>query len=169
MCPHEIHGADIPLLKASGLIRSARGPRGGYMLAKEPCEISLHDIVQAPEGSWALVDCLDDDTLCDRTKERVTYEIWDDVQAAIHKILDSTTLADMIERPNVTIIGLFQLYPEGMLTSFKSSPRYSRSFGPNTPRDRQISVHRWTTGKLSPEWWDRSWIWLWQLWQGAMQ
>ena len=88
----------IPLLKASGLIRSARGPHGGYVLAKEPREISLHDIVQALEGSWSLVDCLDDYTLCDRTKECVTYEIWHDVQTAIYKILDSTTLADMIER-----------------------------------------------------------------------
>ena len=66
----------IPLLKTSGLIRSARGARGGYVLAKEPRKISLHDIVQALEGSWSLVDCLDDDTLCDRAKECVTYEIW---------------------------------------------------------------------------------------------
>ena len=88
----------IPLLKASGLIRSARGARGGYVLAKEPREISLHDIVQALEGSWSLVDCLDDDRLCDRAKKCVTYEIWHDIQAAIYKILDSTTLADMIDR-----------------------------------------------------------------------
>jgi Rrf2 family cysteine metabolism transcriptional repressor len=88
----------IPLLKASGLIRSARGARGGYVLAKEPREISLHDIVQALEGSWSFVDCLDDDRLCDRAKECVTYEIWHDIQTAIYRILDSTTLADMIDR-----------------------------------------------------------------------
>ena len=88
----------IALLKASGLIRSARGARGGYVLAKEPREISLHDIVQAVEGSRSLVDCLDDETLCDRAKECVTYEIWHDVQRAVYKILDSTTLADMVNR-----------------------------------------------------------------------
>ena len=88
----------IPLLKASGLIRSARGARGGYVLAKQPDEISLHDIVQALEGTWSLVYCLDDDTLCDRTNECVTYEIWRDVQTAINKILDSTNLAEIIER-----------------------------------------------------------------------
>lgn len=88
----------IPLLRKSGLIRSARGARGGYVLAREPREISLRDIVQALEGPWSLVDCLDDDTLCDRTKECVTYEIWHDIRAAIYKILDSTTLADMIDR-----------------------------------------------------------------------
>ena len=45
----------VPLLKASGLIRSARGAQGGYVLAKEPQEISLHDIVHALVGSWSLV------------------------------------------------------------------------------------------------------------------
>jgi len=88
----------VPLLKTSGLIRSTRGARGGYVLAKSPSEISLRDIVQALEGSWCLVDCLDDKSLCDRAKECVTYEIWHDIHRAIHKILDSTSLADIIER-----------------------------------------------------------------------
>ena len=86
----------IPLLKGSGLIRSTRGARGGYVLAKAPDEISLHDIVRALEGSSSLVDCLDDDTLCDRTDECETYEVWYHVQKAIDRILDSTTLADLI-------------------------------------------------------------------------
>jgi len=88
----------VPSLKASGLVRSARGAQGGYVLAKEPHKISLHDIVHALVGSWSLVDCLDDDNLCDRAQECVTYEIWNDIQTAIYKILDSTTLADMIHR-----------------------------------------------------------------------
>jgi Rrf2 family cysteine metabolism transcriptional repressor len=87
----------VPSLKASGLIRSARGAQGGYVLAKEPRQISLHDIVHALVGSWSLVDCLDD-KLCDRAEQCVTYEIWRDIQTAIYKILDSTTLADMIDR-----------------------------------------------------------------------
>jgi len=88
----------VPSLKASGLIRSARGSQGGYVLAREPQEISLHDIVHALVGSWSLVDCLDDDKLCHRAQECVTYEIWQDIQTAIYRILDSTTLADMIAR-----------------------------------------------------------------------
>jgi len=88
----------IPLLKTSGLIRSTRGARGGYVLAKDPHDISLRDIIRALEGSWSLVDCLDNETLCPRAKECVTYEIWHDIQTAIHKILDSTTLADLIDR-----------------------------------------------------------------------
>lgn len=85
----------IPLLKSSGLIRSARGARGGYVLAKKPREISLRNIVEALEGSWSLVDCIDDPALCDRTEECGAYDVWNDIQAAMYKILDSTTLADM--------------------------------------------------------------------------
>jgi Rrf2 family cysteine metabolism transcriptional repressor len=88
----------IPLLKASGLIRSARGARGGYVLAKKPSEISLRDIVEALEGAWSLVDCVDDPGLCDRTEECVAYDVWNDIQTAIYKILDATTLADMTAR-----------------------------------------------------------------------
>jgi Rrf2 family protein len=88
----------IPLLKASGLIRSSRGARGGYALAKEPRQITLGDIIHALEGSWSLVDCVEDPSLCDRAKECVTYEIWHDIHRAIHKVLDSTTLADLIAR-----------------------------------------------------------------------
>lgn len=85
----------IPLLKSSGLIRSARGARGGYLLAKKPREISLRHIVEALEGSWSLVDCIEDPSLCDRTEECGAYDVWNDIQAAMYKILDSTTLADM--------------------------------------------------------------------------
>ncbi len=88
----------IPMLKASGLVRSTRGARGGYVLAKNPREIRLRDIVQALEGPWSLVDCVSDETLCHRAKECVTYEIWNDLHQAIYKILDSTTLEAMIAR-----------------------------------------------------------------------
>jgi Rrf2 family protein len=88
----------VPLLKTSGLIRSTRGARGGYLLAKAPEEISLRNIIEALEGSWSLVDCLDDNSLCARAKRCVTYEIWYDLNRAIHNILDATSLKDMIER-----------------------------------------------------------------------
>ena len=41
------------------LIKSERGPRGGYHLAKPPAEITLHDIIAAVDGPVALVYCLD--------------------------------------------------------------------------------------------------------------
>lgn len=88
----------VPLLKTSGLIRSTRGARGGYVLTRHPKEISLGDILVALEGRWSLVECLTYQKLCDRTNKCVTYEIWQDIQTAINQILYSTTLANMINR-----------------------------------------------------------------------
>lgn len=88
----------VALLKGSGLIRSSRGARGGYILAKKPKDILLRHILEALEGCSSVVDCLDDNGLCARAKECVTYEIWNEIQTAISKILDSMTLADIIQR-----------------------------------------------------------------------
>ena len=44
-------------LKKGGLVRSARGPRGGYVLARDPEQISFGEIVRVIEGPIALVPC----------------------------------------------------------------------------------------------------------------
>ena len=44
-------------LKRAGLVRSRRGPRGGYLLARPPEEISFGDVVRVMEGPIALVSC----------------------------------------------------------------------------------------------------------------
>jgi len=60
------YGMPLPLvmniLKAlaqHNLIKSARGPKGGYQLARPPAEITLYDIIAAVDGPVALVYCLD--------------------------------------------------------------------------------------------------------------
>jgi len=88
----------IPLLKIAGLIRSIRGAGGGYTLSKDVHQINLRDIIDALEGSMFHVDCVDNPETCNRAKKCVTYEIWKDIQDAINNMLDSLTLADMVER-----------------------------------------------------------------------
>jgi Rrf2 family protein len=44
-------------LKKAGLVASTRGPRGGYLLTRDPTEISFGEIVRAMEGPIALVSC----------------------------------------------------------------------------------------------------------------
>ncbi len=88
----------IPLLKLAGLIRSVRGAGGGYTLSKDVHQINLRDIIDALEGSMFFVDCVDNPEICDRTKKCVTHEIWKDIQDTINNMLDSLTLADMVER-----------------------------------------------------------------------
>ena len=85
-------------LKAAGLVRSVRGPRGGFMLTRPPREIRLGDIVQAMEGSMAPVECVDTTMLCSRADSCVTRRVWAEVKEATDRVLTATTLEDLVEQ-----------------------------------------------------------------------
>lgn len=85
-------------LRNAGLVRSIRGARGGYVLAKSPSEIRLSEIMQVLEGSMAPVECVDDPQVCHRAKLCVTRDIWAKMKEAIDNILGSTTLQEMVEQ-----------------------------------------------------------------------
>ena len=85
-------------LKAAGLVRSVRGPRGGFMLTKPPREIRFSDIVQAMEGSTAPVECVDNARLCSRADFCVTRPVWSEVKEAMDRVLTATTLEDLAGR-----------------------------------------------------------------------
>ena len=87
----------IILLKGAGLIRSARGRRGGYMLAREPERISVGEIVEVLEGSLAVVDCVIEADLCYRSPECPTRDIWVSMTEAIRKQLYSINLQDILK------------------------------------------------------------------------
>ncbi len=84
-------------LKAAGLVRSERGNRGGFILAKPPSEIRLDQAVQVLEGKISLVECVDDPKVCPRTSFCPTYELWGEVTAAMNQVLKSKTIQDLLE------------------------------------------------------------------------
>ena len=88
----------VAMLKASGLVRSMRGPRGGYMLAKSPEEIQLKEVFLALEGPMVSAECLDHPEYCPRSSDCATREIWQELQNAVLGVLESVTLADLVER-----------------------------------------------------------------------
>lgn len=90
----------ITALRKAGLVRSVRGARGGYVLAKSPSQIRLSEIMQVLEGSMAPVECVDDPHICQRAQLCVTRDIWTKIKEAIDDILESITLRDMVERQN---------------------------------------------------------------------
>ena len=90
----------ITALRKAGLVRSIRGARGGYVLAKSPAQTRLSEIMQVLEGSMAPVECVDDPQVCQRAQLCVTRDIWAEMKEAIDNILESITLQDMVERQN---------------------------------------------------------------------
>jgi Rrf2 family protein len=88
----------INSLRAGGLVKSIRGSKGGYALAKPPSEICLYDVVEVLEGPLDLVECLRDAKACQRIPSCVTRDIWKEISEAISKILYSITFEDMANR-----------------------------------------------------------------------
>lgn len=84
----------IPL-KAAGLIRSIRGSRGGYVLAKSPVDISICDIVEAVEGNTCLVPCVHRPESCPRTASCPTRNIWAQLTKTIRDTMSHVTLAQL--------------------------------------------------------------------------
>jgi Rrf2 family protein len=85
-------------LRAGGLVKAVRGSKGGYSLAKAPCEICLYDVVETLEGPLNLLECLGDSKACQKASSCVTRDIWKEVSDAISKIFYSVTLEDMVNR-----------------------------------------------------------------------
>lgn len=89
-------------LKKAGLLKSKRGPQGGYQLAKKPHEITVREIIHAAEGEMALVDCTKEDgrapkKKCDFDNQCVTQKIWSEATRQLNSYFESVTLKDLCE------------------------------------------------------------------------
>ncbi|WP_304458270.1 MULTISPECIES: cysteine metabolism transcriptional regulator CymR [Alicyclobacillus] len=78
----------IAPLRNGGFVRSIRGAYGGYVLARHPREIVIEDVLLALEGPITIVDEEMDDGL---------QVLWDRLREAIHEVLSSMTLQDLVE------------------------------------------------------------------------
>lgn len=89
----------IAVLRKSGLVKSVRGAQGGYILAKEPADIYVGDIIRVLEGPIAPVECVnvEDPEQCMKAEFCITRSVWEKVKNSIESVLDSISLADMVK------------------------------------------------------------------------
>ncbi len=85
-------------LKSSGLARSLRGAKGGYLLAKPMDQITVEEIAVALEGPPTFVDCVNDPTCCRRSDNCVAFEFWSELNEAVIGLLRKTTLQELADR-----------------------------------------------------------------------
>lgn len=83
-------------LKAAGFIEGKRGPKGGYVLTRDPRELTVATILDALEGPVALVDCLMNDAACPSEHGCSNRKIWKTVQDKITQTLDGIHLSDLV-------------------------------------------------------------------------
>ncbi|MBA7669850.1 HTH-type transcriptional regulator CymR [subsurface metagenome] len=82
-------------LRRKGLIKSRRGPEGGFLLARPPSQIRVGDIIRGIEEPITLAPCVEEN--CSHLKGCTTHLLWKKIANRIAEILDSTTLDDFRE------------------------------------------------------------------------
>jgi Rrf2 family iron-sulfur cluster assembly transcriptional regulator len=87
-------------LKKAGIIRSVRGPGGGFMLNQEPGSISLRKIFEAVGEGINLTPCVSctmEPATCERAENCLVHDVWLKVSDRVGGILDDFTLESIIE------------------------------------------------------------------------
>jgi Rrf2 family iron-sulfur cluster assembly transcriptional regulator len=98
-------------LKKAGLIRSVRGPGGGFILNRMPAEISVQDILDAVGESRGLTPCtLRRKALCNRTEPCAAHEVWTGLQDLMENYLSGVRLDALVKKSGK---GLFSALTTG--------------------------------------------------------
>lgn len=90
-------------LRRAGLVTSTRGAHGGYQLARPPRDVLVGQVYRVMEGPIAPMSCVSEETdedLCPMFDGCATRAVWLKVRDSIAEALDSTTLADLVEKPS---------------------------------------------------------------------
>ena len=85
-------------LKKNNLVESTRGPRGGYILSKNPGEIKLSSIIKAVDEKIKTVKCKKESKKgCNgKSIKCITHNLWDDLEIHISKFFEDNTLNDIL-------------------------------------------------------------------------
>lgn len=90
-------------LRKQGLVESARGPGGGYMLAKPANNISVADVIQAVDESVDATKCGGKKN-CQGEDSCLTHDLWEELSNHISGFLSGISLADLVNRRGVRVV-----------------------------------------------------------------
>src|SRR5215510_623886 len=93
--PQELLAKILQRLAKQRLIMSHNGPKGGYVLARRPTEITLGQVIRALEGPINIVECLEEDSECPQMARCNLRRPVRKIQAAISQMLDTMSLAEL--------------------------------------------------------------------------
>jgi len=84
-------------LRKAGLVSSVRGARGGFVLTRDPAQITVLEVVEALEGPLAPTSC-DGGSLCGRSGACAAAGVWAKATEALRDVFVTTTIADLSTR-----------------------------------------------------------------------
>ncbi|MFC0180562.1 Rrf2 family transcriptional regulator [Thorsellia kenyensis] len=88
-------------LRRAELVKSVRGPGGGYLLNKTKDEITIGEIILAVNENIDTTKCHNDDIGCQDGKRCLTHTIWHQLNHQISDFLNAITLGNMVENQEV--------------------------------------------------------------------
>lgn len=89
----------VTLLNRGGLIRSIRGNQGGYLLAREPKDYTIGEILRIVEGDLYPVACMEDQpNQCPRYGICKTIKFWEGLYKSVNDYVNSVSLEDLAEQ-----------------------------------------------------------------------
>jgi Rrf2 family protein len=108
--PEDFLAKILKTLVDQGLVRSTRGPHGGYALARPPTAISFLDVIEAVEGPVALNVCLDGEDACGHSTSCTMVSVWRLGQERMLDVYRQAKLSELAFKPaDDGQIGLVQL------------------------------------------------------------
>lgn len=90
-------------LRRSGLVKSVRGPGGGYHLAREDAAIFVAEIIDAVDESVDVTHCHGKGN-CQQGEVCLTHHLWQDLSEQIHAFLSQISLGDLVDRREVRAV-----------------------------------------------------------------
>ena len=87
----------VPILNKSDVLKANRGYQGGYMLAKDPSQYTVGEILRLTEGSLAPVFCAECPGDCKRSADCPTLPVWQGLYRVTNEYLDGITLQDILD------------------------------------------------------------------------
>ena len=87
------------VLRNGGFVKSKRGVKGGFYLAKSPKNITIGEVIRFIEGPTSPISCVDDGYKgCRDLKNCIFRDIWKEVGQAISLVIDTLTFEDLANR-----------------------------------------------------------------------
>ena len=85
-------------LKKNNLVKSTRGPTGGYLLSRSPEEIKLSNIIKAVDEKVKTVGCKKESKkgCTGKSIKCITHNLWDDLESHINSFFEKNTLKDIV-------------------------------------------------------------------------
>src|SRR5512137_1350980 len=97
--PEDFLAKILKTLVDQGIVRSTRGPHGGYRLARPADSINVLEVIEAAEGPIAVNVCLDDDDACSRQHVCAMTAVWREGQERMLEVFRRTPLSTLADRP----------------------------------------------------------------------